>query len=68
MDSAGRLWITGSRLAVVVPDTLTAYPVAPTPGLIAAAADGPAIWVDTGSTLVRLWWPGPNEVRLRQVR
>ena len=54
MDSAGRLWITGSLLAVVVPGTLTTYPVARTPDLISAAADGPAIWVDTGSALVRL--------------
>jgi hypothetical protein len=54
MDSAGRLWITGSLLTVVVPGTLTAYPVAHTPDLISAAADGPAIWVHTGSTLVRL--------------
>ena len=54
MDSAGRLWITGSLLAVVMPGTLTAYPVTHTPNLISAAADGTAIWVDTGSTLVRL--------------
>ena len=54
MDSAGRLWITGSVLTVVVPGTLTAYPVAHTPDLISAAADGPAIWADTGSTLIRL--------------
>ena len=54
MDSAGRLWITGSLLAVVMPGTLTAYPVAHTPNLISAATDGQAIWVDTGSTLVRL--------------
>jgi hypothetical protein len=53
-DSAGRLWITGSLLAVVVPGSLTTYPVARTPDLISAAADGPAIWVDTGSALVRL--------------
>jgi hypothetical protein len=54
MDSAGRLWITGSLLTIVVPGTLTAYPVAHTPDLISAAADGPAIWADTGSTLIRL--------------
>jgi hypothetical protein len=54
MDSAGRLWITGSLLTVVVPGTLTAYPIAHTPDLISAAADGPAIWADTGSTLIRL--------------
>jgi hypothetical protein len=54
MDSAGRLWITGFLLTVVVPGTLTAYPVAHTPDLISAAADGPAIWADTGSTLIRL--------------
>ena len=54
LDSAGRLWITGSLLTVVVPGTLTAYPVAHTPDLISAAADGPAIWADTGSTLIRL--------------
>ena len=54
MDSAGRLWITGSLLTVVVPGTLTAYPVAHTPDLISAAADGPAIWADTGSTLIML--------------
>ena len=54
MDSAGRLWITGSLLTVVVTGTLTAYPVARTPDLISAAADGPAIWADTGSTLTRL--------------
>jgi hypothetical protein len=54
MDSAGRLWITGSLLTVVVPGTLTAYPVAHTPDLISAAADGPAIWLRTGSTLTRL--------------
>ena len=54
MDSAGRLWITGSSLAVVVPDTLTASPVAHTADAISAAADGPTIWVDTGATLARL--------------
>jgi hypothetical protein len=54
MDSAGRLWVTGSLLAVVAPEILTAYPVARIPDLISAAADGPGIWVDTGSTLVRL--------------
>jgi hypothetical protein len=54
MDSAGRLWITGSLLTVVAPGTLTAYPVARTPDLISAAADGPAIWADTGSILIRL--------------
>ena len=54
MDPAGRLWITGSVLAVVMPGTLTAHPVARTPDLISAAADGPAIWVHTGSALVRL--------------
>ena len=53
-DSAGRLWITGSLLTLVTPGTLTAYPVAHTPDMISAVADGPAIWVDTGSTLVRL--------------
>jgi hypothetical protein len=53
MDSAGRLWVTGSQLAVVVPGTLTAHRVAPAPDLI-AAADGPGIWADTGSTRVRL--------------
>ena len=53
MDSAGRLWITGSLLTVVVPGTLTAYQVAHTPDLISAAADGPAIWADTGSALTR---------------
>jgi len=60
MDSAGRLWITGSLLTVVVPATLTAYPVARTPDLISAAADGPDIWVDTGSTLVRLQVDTPD--------
>ena len=30
IDSAGRLWITGSLLTVVMPDTLTAYPLAHT--------------------------------------
>jgi hypothetical protein len=54
MDSAGRLWITGSLLTVVVPRTLTAYPVTHTPDLISAAANGPAIWAHTGSTLTRL--------------
>jgi hypothetical protein len=54
MDAAGRLWITGSLLTVVVPGTLTAYPVARTPDLISAAADGRAIWADTGSALIRL--------------
>jgi ligand-binding sensor domain-containing protein len=38
MDSAGRLWITGSGLTVVMPGTLTARPVAHTPDLISAAA------------------------------
>jgi hypothetical protein len=54
MDSEGRLWVTGSLLAVAVPDTLTAYPVAHTADAITAAADGPTIWVDTGGTLVGL--------------
>jgi hypothetical protein len=54
MDSAGRIWITGSLLAVEMPGTLTAHPVARTPDLISAVADGPAIWVVTGSTLAEL--------------
>jgi hypothetical protein len=54
MDSAGRVWVTGSLLAVVVPGTLTASPVAHTADSISAAADGPTIWVDTGGTLVGL--------------
>ena len=54
MDPAGRLWITGSLLAVVMPGILTAYPVVHMPDLISAAADGPTIWADTGSTLVRI--------------
>jgi hypothetical protein len=60
MDSADRLWITGSLLTVVMPDTLTAYPVAHTPDLISAAADGPAIWLRTGSTLTRLQLDTPH--------
>ena len=51
MDAAGRLWITGSRLSVMLPGTLTTHPVARTPSLISAAADGPTIWLDTGSAL-----------------
>jgi len=54
LDAAGRLWITGSLLTVVAPGTLTAYPVAHTPDLISAAAAGSAIWIETGSALVRL--------------
>jgi hypothetical protein len=54
MDAAGCLWITGSWLSVVLPGTLTAHLVARTPDLISAAADGPAIWLDTGSALARL--------------
>ncbi|HEY7015794.1 MAG TPA: hypothetical protein VH480_23720 [Streptosporangiaceae bacterium] len=57
-DSAGRLWITGSRLAVVLPGTLIAHPVARTPDLISAAPDGSAIWLDTGSALARLQMTG----------
>jgi DNA-binding beta-propeller fold protein YncE len=57
-DSAGRLWITGSRLAVVVPGTLIAHPVARTPDLISAAPDGSAIWLDTGSALAKLQTTG----------
>jgi DNA-binding beta-propeller fold protein YncE len=53
-DSAGRLWITGSLLSVVMPGATTAYPVAHTPDLISAAPDGPDIWLDTGSALARL--------------
>ncbi len=60
MDSVGRLWITGSLLTVVMPGTLTAYPVARTPDLISAAADGPAIWLDTGSALARLQLDTPH--------
>jgi hypothetical protein len=59
-DSAGRLWITGSRLAVVVPGSLIAHPVARTPDLICAAPDGSAIWLDTGSALARLAMVGPE--------
>jgi DNA-binding beta-propeller fold protein YncE len=57
-DSAGRLWITGSMLSVVMPGATTAYPVAHTPDLISAAPDGPDIWLDTGSTLARLQTTG----------
>jgi hypothetical protein len=53
-DLAGRLWITGALLTVVGPGAPTAKPVARTPDLISAAADGSAVWVDTGSTLVRV--------------
>jgi hypothetical protein len=60
MDSAGRLWITGSLLTVVMPGTLTAYPVARTPDLISATADGPAIWLRTGSALGRLQLDAPQ--------
>jgi hypothetical protein len=52
--SAGRLWITGSQLSVIMPGTLTANLVARTPHLISAAPDGPDIWLDTGSALARL--------------
>ena len=62
-DSAGRLWITGSRLAVVAPGALIAHPVARTPDLISAAPDGPAICLDTGSALVRLQLDAPNPRR-----
>jgi hypothetical protein len=54
MDSEGRMWVTGALLAVAVPDTLTAYPVAHTADAITAAVDGPTIWVDSGGTLVGL--------------
>jgi hypothetical protein len=54
MDAAGRLWITGSQLSVMLPGTLTTHPVARTPSLITAAADGPAIWLDTGTALTGL--------------
>lgn len=54
MDSAGRLWITGSLLTLVIPATLTAYPLAHTPDLISATADGPAICANTGSALIGL--------------
>ena len=57
-DSAGRLWITGSLLSVVMPGATTAYPVAHTPDLISAAPDGPDIWLDTGSALARLQTTG----------
>ena len=60
MDSAGRLWITGSLLTVVIPGHLTAYTVARTPDLISAATDGQAIWVETGSALVRLQVDTPH--------
>ena len=60
MDSAGRLWITGSLLTVVIPGNLTAYTVARTPDLISAATDGQAIWVETGSALVRLQVDTPH--------
>jgi len=68
MDSAGRLWITGSLLTVVVPGTLTAYPVAHTPDLISAAADGPAIWADTGPTLIMLQVKLPLRLSTRNKR
>jgi hypothetical protein len=54
VDAAGRQWTTGSRLSVMLPGDLTAHPVTRTPDLISAAADGPAIWLDTGPALVRL--------------
>ena len=60
MDAAGRLWITGSRLSVMLPGTLTTHPVARTPSLISAAADGQAIWLDTGSALARLQLGTPH--------
>ena len=63
MDSAGRLWITGFLLTVVVPATLTAYPVAPTPDLISAATDGPTIWAYSGSTLTRLQVKTPTSTQ-----
>jgi streptogramin lyase len=66
-DPAGRLWITGARLAVVVPGTLTAYPVACTPNLISAAPDGLGIWLDTGPVLVRLQLDTPTPGYTRHI-
>ena len=63
MDSAGRLWITGSLLTVVIPGHLTAYTVARTPDLISAATDGQAIWVERAPP-----WSGSRSTLLMQPR
>jgi hypothetical protein len=67
MDSAGRLWITGSLLSVVLPGTLTARPVARTPDLISAAPDVAAIWLVTGSALTRLQLDTPERSGHRRI-
>jgi len=51
-----------------MPGTLTAHPVAHTPDLISAAADGPVIWVHTASTLIRLQLGAPHATHSARVQ
>lgn len=54
MDPAGRVWVAGSLLGVMLPGTLAVYPVAQTADTTSVTADGQHVWVDTGTTLVGL--------------
>jgi hypothetical protein len=54
VDRAGRVWIAGSLLTVLLPGTLAAHQVAQTAGSKSVAADGHSVWVNTGRTLVGL--------------
>jgi hypothetical protein len=54
VDRAGRVWIAGSLLNVLLPGTLRAYQVAQTADSRSVVADGHSVWVDTGRTLVGL--------------
>jgi hypothetical protein len=54
VDRAGRVWIAGSLLNVLLPGTLAVHQVGQTAGSRSVAADGQSVWVDTGRTLVGL--------------
>jgi hypothetical protein len=54
VDRAGRVWVAGSLLNVLLPGSLAVHQVAQTAGSRSVAADGRSVWVDTGRTLVGL--------------
>ena len=54
VDRAGRVWIAGSLLNVLLPGTHSVHQVAQTAGTRSVAADRQNVWADTGRTLVGL--------------
>jgi hypothetical protein len=65
VDPAGRVWVAGTQLTVLLPGSLTPRRVARADGVTNVAVTGPDLWADTGTTLIRLAVSFPPVSRTR---